>query len=125
MGLASDEVAEITGDPHMLRILLNNLIDNAIRYTPEHGRIDVFACHKKDFIELSVRDNGPGIPTEERDRIFDRFVRGNVHQDVQGSGLGLSIVKRIAEHHQATIELSDAENGKGLNVSVKFPMLIL
>jgi len=125
LGLASDEVAEITGDPHMLRILLNNLIDNAIRYTPEHGRIDVFACHKKDFIELSVRDNGPGIPTEERDRIFDRFVRGNVHQDVQGSGLGLSIVKRIAEHHQATIELSDAENGKGLNVSVKFPMLIL
>ena len=124
LGLVSDEVTEIMGDPHMLRILLNNLVDNAIRYTPEHGRIDVSACHKKDFIELSVRDNGPGIPAEERDRIFDRFVRGNEHQDVQGTGLGLSIVKRIAERHQATIELSDPVNGIGLNVCVKFPMLL-
>nr|WP_321238258.1 ATP-binding protein [uncultured Tolumonas sp.] len=122
LGFVSDEVAEINGDPHMLRILLNNLVDNAIRYTPEHGRIDISACRQKEFIEVSVRDNGPGIPAEERDRIFDRFVRGNEHQDVQGTGLGLSIVKRIAERHQATIELSDTENGKGLNVCVKFPV---
>lgn len=120
LGLVSTDRIEVNGDLHMLRILLNNLVDNAIRYTPNQGQIDVSVIKQKDMVELSVRDNGPGIPEKERNRIFERFVRGNNPSDVEGSGLGLSIVKRIAEHHHATIELDTADNGKGLTVKVIF-----
>lgn len=121
LGLVSAETADVTGDPHMLRIMLNNLVDNAIRYTQPHGKIDLSVIHQGNTIELAVCDNGPGIPAEERTRVFERFVRGNT-QDIQGSGLGLSIVKRIAEHHNASIVLNSADGEKGLNVRIVFPL---
>ena len=102
-----------------MRVLLDNLVDNALRYTPRGGRIDVGIQHAAAEILLWVRDTGPGIPMAERERVFDRFYRG-VDAGVSGSGLGLAIVKRIALRHNARIELSDPESGSGLQVTVRF-----
>lgn len=109
----------VTGDPDMLRILLRNLVDNAIRYSPPGGKVTVSVTERT----LSVTDSGPGIPAEERERVFDRFHR-LAGQDKEGSGLGLSIVARIAELHGAKIRLADGHGtacGTGLRVSVEFP----
>lgn len=106
----------VTGDADMLRILLRNLVDNAIRYTPAGGQVTVVVKAKT----LSVVDTGPGIPASERERVFNRFHR-LAGQDKEGSGLGLSIVARIAERHGARISLTDGAGGVGLRVSVEFP----
>jgi two-component system OmpR family sensor kinase len=120
LGLAHATPATVSGDPASLAILLSNLIDNALRYTPRGGRIDVAVDRDDGGPTLSVTDNGPGIPVEDRERVFDRFFRGS-DQHEQGSGLGLSIVKRIADAHHAVIDLDDAPQGSGLVVRVHFP----
>jgi signal transduction histidine kinase len=107
--------ATIAGNADMLRILLRNLIDNAIRYTSAGGRVTVAVAPGI----LSVTDTGPGIPAAEHERVFNRFHR-LAGQDTEGSGLGLSIVARIAERHGASVELGTGENGKGLRVTVRF-----
>lgn len=111
--------ATVRGNAGMLRILLRNLVDNAIRYTPAGGRIVVTVAPGL----LAVADTGPGIPAAERQRVFDRFHR-LAGQDTEGSGLGLSIVARIVERHGARIELGSGEagneKGKGLRVTVRF-----
>jgi signal transduction histidine kinase len=99
----------------MLRILLRNLVDNAVRYSPAGGRVIVAVAENI----LTVTDTGPGIPATERERVFDRFHR-LAGQDTEGSGLGLSIVARIAELHRARIELTDGEGGNGLRVRITF-----
>ncbi len=110
----------MNGDPASLSILLSNLLDNALRYTPRGGRIDVTVERTPDGALLGVTDNGPGIPAEDRERVFDRFFRGaDTHE--HGSGLGLSIVRRIADAHHARIELGDPAQGTGLAVRVHFP----
>lgn len=109
--------ATVAGSADMLRILLRNLVDNAIRYTPAGGRVSVTVAPGR----LSVSDTGPGIPPEERQRVFDRFHRLD-GQDTEGSGLGLSIVARIAERHRATVSLHTAESGHGLRVTLRFPV---
>jgi two-component system OmpR family sensor kinase len=103
-----------------LRVLLNNLVDNALRYTQRGGRVDLLTGVEQGKPFLRVRDNGPGVAPEHRARLFDRFFRpeGN---EVWGCGLGLSIVRNIANHHQADIRLDDGEHGKGLSVTVLFP----
>jgi two-component system OmpR family sensor kinase len=114
----ADEV-RVTGDAEALATLLSNLVDNAIRYTPEGGRVDVLV-EARPVPRVTVRDNGPGVPASERARLFERFVRGS---DVAapGSGLGLAIVQRIAARHGATATLADGIDGKGLAVVVAFP----
>jgi two-component system OmpR family sensor kinase len=119
LGLLRAVPATVSGDPASLAILLSNLIDNALRYTPRGGRIDVAVDRDNTGATLTVTDNGPGIPAEDRARVFDRFFRGD-DQHEQGSGLGLSIVKRIADAHHAAIALDDVEGG-GLAVRVHFP----
>jgi two-component system OmpR family sensor kinase len=109
----------VSGDPESLRILLSNLVDNALRYTPRGGRIDVSVDRDREDVILSVADTGPGIAAEERERVFDRFYRGEASEG-SGSGLGLSIVKRIADAHGATIALGAPDNGSGLVVRVRF-----
>lgn len=106
----------VTGDADMLRIMLRNLVDNAIRYTPAGGRVAVSVTERT----VSVADSGPGIPAEERERVFDRFHR-LAGQEKEGSGLGLSIVARIAELHCAKVRLAEGKDGVGLKVSVEFP----
>jgi two-component system, OmpR family, sensor kinase len=111
----------VRGDAEALATLLSNLVDNALRYTPEGGRVDVGVATEVGRPVLSVRDTGPGIPEADRERVFDRFVRGSVAAGaVRGSGLGLSIVKRIADRHGADIAVGPGLNGAGAGISVRF-----
>jgi two-component system OmpR family sensor kinase len=130
LGLSEGGSAAVRGDRDALRTLLSNVVDNALRYTPAKGRVDVAVGPEGDRIALVVRDNGPGITPAERARVFDRFYRGQPvavpgdaaeRTSVRGSGLGLAIVKRIAEWHGAEIALGAGLDGKGLGVTVRFP----
>ena len=112
--------AQVPGNATMLQILLRNLLDNAIRYTPCGGRVRVMLSAVDSGVVLQVCDNGPGIPAAERAAVFQRFHRG-AGQEQPGSGLGLSIVQRIAELHGARIALTEGEGGCGLSISVMFP----
>ncbi len=114
-----DGVTVLAGMQESLEILLRNLLDNAIRYTPEGGRVSVRLVQcANGAIELHVGDSGPGIPESEHGRIFDRFYR-LAGQKTEGSGLGLSIVQRIAELNRAEVSLGKSELG-GLEVTVHF-----
>jgi len=108
----------VAGDPEALQILLDNLVGNAVRYTPPAGRVDVTVGAGAGPPCLEVDDSGPGIPAAERERVFDRFYR-RAQGDETGSGLGLAIVKTIAERHQARIVLGDSPLG-GLRARVEF-----
>jgi two-component system OmpR family sensor kinase len=120
LGLARAEPLKVSGDRESLRVLLSNLVDNAIRYTPSGGRVDVAVAIEDGRPVLSVEDSGPGIPPHERARVFDRFYRVE-SSDASGSGLGLAIVRNVAELHGAQIELDSGGGGRGLKVSVRFP----
>lgn len=121
LGIGDAFQSVIQGDPEGLRVMLGNLVDNAIRYSPAGGRVDVAVTHEDHRALLTVVDEGPGIPVADRGRVFDRFFRGT-ELDVPGSGLGLAIVKSIAERHLATIALDSGPGGHGLAVRVSFPM---
>lgn len=121
LGLLPGDAVSVAGDPGELRTLLGNLVDNALRYTPAGGRVDVRVQRAETEAVLSVSDTGPGIPAAERSRVFDRFYRG-AGAAAPGSGLGLAIVKRIADRHRASIRLEDAEPGRGLRVTVRLPV---
>ena len=121
LGVEAAHSATVRGDADALRTLLRNLIDNAVRYTPPGGRVDVSVTQGSDAaVRLTVSDNGPGIALAERARVFDRFYRSAGTQP-PGSGLGLAIVKAIAEAHHAAVELGEGPDGQGLRVSVVFP----
>ena len=97
----------IQGQPLMLAEALNNLIDNALRYTPAPGHVTVHIIPTPATVKLAVEDTGPGIPPDERERVFDRFYRVlGTHGD--GSGLGLAIVREVAQRHQARVTILDA-----------------
>ncbi|KRH78107.1 sensor protein QseC [Ferrovum sp. JA12] len=115
-----DHHLTVIGNPWQLEIVLRNLIDNALRYAPQPSTIQVLLRTVKGKIELSVIDQGKGIGIAEQEKIFNRFYRldGTVEQ---GSGLGLSIVKRILELHQATISLTQLADESGFKVSIFFP----
>lgn len=111
--------AIVRGDADALRILLTNLVDNALQYIPRGGRIDVRVSETAAGVELAVIDNGPGISAAERERVFDRFYRVP-DAPTGGSGLGLAIVAEIAQSHGARVFLEDA--APGLRVRVVFPV---
>ncbi len=122
LGIADAEPAAILGDPESIATLVRNLVDNAVRYTPPGGQVDVSVTQARaddGQVRLRVADNGPGIAPEERTRVFDRFYR-QPGALVPGSGLGLAIVKAIAEAHGARIELGAGPGGRGLTVTVAF-----
>jgi two-component system OmpR family sensor kinase len=136
LGVEAAQPATVQGDADALRTLLRNLVDNAVRYTPAGGRVDVTVAAPPapgttpasatappaaaSGARLTVSDTGPGIPPEERERVFDRFYR-RAGTEPPGSGLGLAIVKTIAQAHGATVTLADGPEGKGLTVTVSFP----
>jgi two-component system sensor histidine kinase TctE len=109
----------ILGDSKRLKEMLYNLLDNALLYTPEGGKVTVNVHREAGEIVLSVEDNGPGIPKDEREKVFERFHRimGSGHE---GSGLGLAIVMEIVQLHQANVEISDDPMKKGLIIQVSF-----
>lgn len=114
------EPASVRGDLDDLGILVRNLLDNAVRYSGEHARIEI-ACGADDGTAwLVVRDNGPGVPAEERERIFERFFRGSQGNGERGSGIGLSLVDRIARAHDARITVGDGIAGRGFGCRVEF-----
>ncbi|MGH6608977.1 MAG: ATP-binding protein [Burkholderiaceae bacterium] len=111
--------AMIIGQEDALRILLTNLIDNAIRYTADRGRVDVHVQASPANVVLTVHDNGPGIAVDERERVFDRFYRGR-DAAPGGSGLGLAIVRQIADMHGASVTIGSNAGGQGAEVTVTF-----
>ncbi|MCR6626964.1 MAG: ATP-binding protein [Pseudoxanthomonas sp.] len=116
------EPASVQGDLDDLGILVRNLLDNAVRYSGDGARIEI-ACGADDeggTAWLVVRDNGPGVPTEERERIFERFFRGSQGNGERGSGIGLSLVDRIARVHDARITVEDGIAGRGFGCRVEF-----
>jgi two-component system sensor histidine kinase QseC len=118
---AAGDIAPLIGNGSMLAMLFTNIIDNAIRYTPNGGHVDVNAYQCPSGLCIDVTDDGPGIPVAERGRVFERFCR-LADQSKPGTGLGLTICRRIAELHGASIELVDGLGDKGLTVRLRFPV---
>lgn len=120
LGLLRCEPATVMADPHALRALMDNLIDNALRYSPRDAKVDVDFFVEGAWATLRVSDNGPGIAPEQRERVMQRFVR--LHPgDTTGSGLGLAIVQNIVDANGGQLLLSDTPGG-GLTVSVQLPL---
>jgi signal transduction histidine kinase len=121
--LTGENTAPISGSPDLLRVLVRNLLDNAIRYTPEGGQV-VISIHalKNSAHQLDVCDSGPGVPDEQLAQLGQRFSRFSPTL-AEGVGLGLSIVLRIAEIHRARIAFSRATTAGGLRVRAEFPPL--
>jgi two-component system, OmpR family, sensor histidine kinase QseC len=113
--------ALVQGDRDLLSILLRNLLDNAIRYSPPDCRVTVACSRQEQGVELCVSDQGPGVEPAERARIFERFYRVSGSTDY-GSGLGLSIVQRVAELHGAHLEVGSGPQDRGLCIVLRFPM---
>lgn len=120
VGLAPGAAAPVAGDAVLLAVLLRNLLDNAVRYTPPGGEVEVSVRPVDGGVSLTVVDNGPGIPEAERGQVFERFHRV-LGSGEAGSGLGLSIVRRIADLHRAGVSLEAGPGGRGLRVEVSFP----
>lgn len=128
---ADDAPAPVAGHPLLLRELIANLIDNAIRYSPDRGRVSVEVhSNAAGDVSLTVQDDGVGIAPDDRQRIFDRFFRV-LGTQVEGSGLGLSIVHEIARQHGAVVQVSDGllwdkhrGAGAGSRFTVTFPKLV-
>jgi two-component system sensor histidine kinase QseC len=120
LGLDAPEDCKVRGRVGLINILVRNLVENAIRHTPDGGKIDVSVHASGGYTTLTISDNGPGIPAEEREYVFERFYRSQDNEQI-GTGLGLSMVKRIIEIHNAEIRLSDSELG-GLRVEIQFEL---
>lgn len=121
LGLVHGDLDPVAGNAEALRILARNLIDNAIKYTPSGGSVDVEVRASAGRVDLSVDDSGPGISASERQRVLDRFYRAaGAEAQASGSGLGLSIVKAIADLHKASLSLESSSRLGGLRVVVSF-----
>jgi two-component system sensor histidine kinase TctE len=124
-GTGEDAGAVAAGQPLMLRELMGNLVDNALRYTPRGGSVTLRVVADGRRVLLEVEDSGPGLPASERELVFERFYRV-LGTDADGSGLGLPIVREIAGQHGATVEVDDARPGEsppGARFTVTFPAL--
>ena len=121
LGLQHADAACVAGQPDALHILLRNLVENAVKYTPNGGTVDLAVRLDKEAVDVVVEDSGPGIPPEERERVFDRFYRV-AGSEAAGSGLGLAIIKAIAERHGASLKLDKSERLGGLAATVRFPL---
>jgi signal transduction histidine kinase len=112
--------ARLHGEPHLLSQALANVLDNAVKYVPRGGRVEVRVAAAAGRVRIDVADDGPGIPESFRDRAFDRFSRLEASRSASGSGLGLSLVRAVAHLHQGRVVLSD--NQPGLRVTIDLPV---
>ena len=125
-GIKLDCVAEptllMTGDPGRIGQVVDNLVSNALKFTPPGGRVELVAVHADKHIRIEVADTGMGIPLHEQSRLFDRFFRTARVQDeaIAGAGLGLSIAKAIVEAHRGQISFRSIE-GEGTTFTVVLP----
>lgn len=117
--LAPNSTASILGNEASIDILIRNLLDNAIRYTQENGFVNIDIQETENTVQLLVTDNGPGIPDDLKNRVFERFYRVIGNRST-GSGLGLGIVQQIAKLHRATVEIETPDNGEGVTFKVTF-----
>jgi signal transduction histidine kinase len=112
--------AEVLGDEDLLGSMFENFIENAVKYSPADSTVEIEMRTLPDAVEVRIRDNGPGIPAELRQKIFERFTRVQPSNVIPGSGLGLSIASEIAHIHNAKIELTAPQYGPGTIVTIRF-----
>lgn len=116
------DLLQVAGDPESLAELLDNLVSNAIKYTPAGGQVRVTAARQGDEVVLAVSDTGIGVPPEERERVFEEFYRATNARETgkEGTGLGLSIVRAIVDAHQGRIEV-ESDPGRGSTFRALLP----
>jgi len=117
---APQSTAMVDGNAFLLKEMLNNVLDNALRYTQRGGQVTVRVAPDTSVVKLVVEDTGPGIPETERERVFERFYRA-LDSGSEGCGLGLAIVREIAQSHGAEIKLESGARGVGTAVQIAFP----
>ena len=117
--VAEDVVVAVR--PRILRVLLENLVTNAIRYAGDGARCTISARNEGDVVLLSVADNGPGVPNDELARLFERFFRGDRARTTRGTGLGLAIVKHVVTQAGGEVEARRGPGGIGLEIRCTFP----
>jgi two-component system phosphate regulon sensor histidine kinase PhoR len=122
LALDVERAPEIAGDPHRLRQVVENLVSNAIKFTPRGGAVTISASSDGQLAEIAVADTGIGIPAEDRGRLFERMFRAAEaeRRHIQGTGLGLTIVKAIVDAHGGTITV-DSDIGEGATFRVTLP----
>ncbi|MEW5944036.1 MAG: ATP-binding protein [Pseudomonadota bacterium] len=123
LDLSSDiaEGLQIEGDRQLLAQAMSNLLDNALKYVPAGGRIELHAAHQGGRVEVRLEDSGPGIPPEMREKVFERFTRLDPSRTMAGSGLGLSLVKAFVELHRGSIGISQSSLG-GTAFTILLPL---
>jgi signal transduction histidine kinase len=123
IGVDAPEHATVNGDRDRIEQVVTNLLSNAIRYSPQGGRIEVGVQAHPEWVQISVRDHGLGVPKDQQQRIFDRFTRVHAENGGAGIGLGLSIAKAIVEQHGGRIWVeSTGKNGEGSTFLVRLPI---
>lgn len=118
--LGAELESEVMGDEDLLESMIENFVENAVKYSPENSTIELEMRTKPESVEIRVKDEGPGVPAEQKGKIFERFTRVLPSNIVPGSGLGLSIAAEIARIHGAEIEMTDRTGGRGTVVTLKF-----
>ncbi len=118
LALKHCEQAQVQGDKHLLFQLFANLLDNAVKFSPKGTTVSLLVEQKNKRVVVSISDQGSGLSQQERDKVFQRFYRADKSRNTSGNGLGLSLVKAIAELHNADIQLED--NTPGLRVTISF-----
>lgn len=118
---ATEELhTEVLGDEELIDSMLENFVENAVKYAPSNSEVEVTLNARKQGAEILVRDSGPGVPEETRHKMFERFSRGKPSNEIPGSGLGLSIAAEIARLHNVKINLTDPPSGPGTVVTLTF-----
>lgn len=115
--------AIVNGNATMLREMVSNVVDNALRHTPDNGHVSLGMAVTADAVVLRIVDDGPGIPEAEREKVFHRFYRILGHGDSGGSGLGLAIVREICLAHRGHVRLGEGKDGRGLVAEITLPLL--
>jgi len=105
-------------DPLLLAQAIGNLIDNALKYAQENGEVEVSLCEREERVDITVSDDGPGIPAAERTKVTERFYRGDRSRGTPGVGLGLALVKAVATLHRGSLDFADNEPGLAATMSI-------